>query len=127
MLVALTAEGDAEQQPRLRHLVRSANLLPRVAHAAEVAGGAVPILLKERDLPESEVNDRVERRRALVADLVGVDELLELRRGRAGRRDVRRGDRDLYQGRERSDACERLLELPECSVDPGERTLDSAL
>ena len=66
--------------PRLRDLVRRADLLPLVAGASQSQRAAVvPVLLGERDLPEGEVDGRVERRRPPVADLVRVDDLLELR------------------------------------------------
>src|SRR5262249_35211282 len=90
VFVALVANRDPEQEPCVGYLVRRADLLPSVTRVSEVMGRAIPVLLGELDLPEREVDDRVERRRAPIADLVGVDEPLELGGGRAGGRDIGR-------------------------------------
>src|SRR5262249_1420901 len=127
VFVALVPERDPEQEPRLRDLVRRTDLLPSVTRAPEVTGCAIPVLLGKFDLPEREVDGRIERRGAPIADLVGVDELLELRGGRAGRRDVGRCQSDLDERRERPHARERFVSLSERTIDPGQGTLHLAL
>ena len=74
-----------------------------------------------------EVDGGVERRRAPVADLVGVHDLLQLGGGRAGRLGIARGERDLDTGRQRPHPLQGLLELLERAGDPGHGALEVAL
>ena len=89
------AERDPEQHPRLRRLVRRADLLPLVARALQATDRSVRVALGELDPAVREVDGRVERRRPAAADLVRVDDLLELVRRGARRLQVAGRDRDL--------------------------------
>src|SRR5262249_48326123 len=118
---------DPEQQSRLRHFVRRADLVPAVTRALEVTGCAIPVLLREGDLTEREVDGRVERRCTPISDLVGVDEPLELSSRRAGRRQLGRRQTDPDESRDRPHARQRVLNLSERTIDPGLGALDLAL
>ena len=96
------ADGDAEQHPRLRRLVGRPDSLPLVAREAQAARRAVPVLLRELDPPGGDMDVRVERGSAPLADLVRVDDALELLRGLARRLQVARRDRDLDSGGKRA-------------------------
>src|SRR6187200_494229 len=64
---------------------------------------------------------------APIADLVGVDDLLELRGGRAGRVQVAGGERDLGECGQHPDALQRLVHLRETARDTGHRAVHLSL
>ena len=112
LLVASPPERGAEQHARQRRLVRGADLLPFVAGAAQALDRAVPVLLGELDAAARDVHDRVECGSAPLADLVRVDDPLELvGRGARGLQ-VSGRDCDLDQSGKRAKPVERYFRPP---------------
>ena len=124
----LRRSRGAEEHPRLRRLVRRADALPLVARLSEAARGALPVLLGEQDPAAGDVHGRVERGGAPPADLVRVDDALELvRRGARGLQVARR-DRNLDERGEGREAWRNGASTSSSACrDPGERAVDLAL
>ena len=117
MLVAFPPERHAEEEPSLGGLERRPDLAPLVARLTEPADGLVRVTLGERDPSGGDVDGGVERGSSAAADLVGVDDLLELRGRRTRRLQVSGGHRDLHLSREPPEARERFLDLLERARD----------
>ena len=127
VLVALAPEGDPEQHPCLRRLVRRTDLLPSVAGPLQATDGSFAVALGELDPAGGDVDRRVECRRPTAADLVRVDDLLELVRRRAGRLQVACRNRDLDLRRQTPQARQRLLGIVERAGDSRDRAVDLPL
>ena len=99
VLVALAAVGEAEEHPRLRGLVRRADLVPGVAGGAKRGRGAVPVVLGEPDPPVGKLDRPLEDGRPAAVDQIVVGDRLELAEGLSGAPELARGERDLDLGR----------------------------
>ena len=124
MLVASAEIRHPEQHSNLSGLVRSANALPCVACSLEMPDRAVPVLFRELDLAARVVDGRVEGDGSPIADLVRVDDVLDLVRGRTSGREIAGRNRDLYLCRETSETEEWVFDLGEGSRYACDRGVD---